>query len=181
MNTSDKVIKKKMIHRRFTEEEDDKLRELVKKYGENQWLLISSCMGTRNSRQCKDRWHQYLSPEANLAPWTQEEEELLKRLFEQYQGKWLEILKFFPKRSYNQIKNKWKTIERKRKIAEANKFIYPIKSLKIQNKLYFIKTVLPVLETMNTNQPTTVNESNYDPFDQADFNFDEFEDPCLWT
>ena len=172
--------KKKMVHKRFTEEEDNKLRDLVEKYGENQWLMISSCMGTRNSRQCRDRWCQYLSPKSNLAPWTPEEEDLLMKLAEQYKGKWLEIMKMFPGRSYNQIKNKWKTLERRRKVSQLKKYSMQMKYLHMNNKLYFAQNIIPVLENLSFSPVSSMKESESDTFSQDDFDFDSFEDPLLW-
>ena len=178
MSLSTVGMKKKMVHKRFTEEEDNKLRDLVQKYGENQWLMISSRMGTRNSRQCKDRWLQYLSPKSNLTPWTPEEEELLLKLSEQYKGKWLEITKMFPGRSYNQVKNKWKTLERRKKAAEINSYNIPLKSLLMQNKLYFINNILPVIESLNT-QNIPIKENDSDIFSQDEVDFDLFDDPMF--
>ena len=178
MSSSTVGMKKKMVHKRFTEEEDNKLRDLVQKYGENQWLMISSRMGTRNSRQCKDRWLQYLSPKSNLTPWTPEEEELLLKLSEQYKGKWLEITKMFPGRSYNQVKNKWKTLERRKKAAEINSYNIPLKSLLMQNKLYFINNILHVIESLNT-QNIPIKENDSDIFSQDEVDFDLFDDPMF--
>ena len=101
------------INRRFSIQEDKKLTALVSIYGENSWPLIASKMEHRNSRQCKDRWCQYLSPEANKTPWTEEEEERLKVLVIELNGKWIEIAKHFNGRADAQIRNKWKTLQRR--------------------------------------------------------------------
>ena len=182
MSSESLAMKKKMVHKRFTEEEDNKLRDLVKIYGENQWLMISSRMGTRNSRQCRDRWCQYLSPKSNLSPWSKEEENLLVKLVQEYKGKWLEILKRFPGRSYNQIKNKYKTLERRKKVAELKNYNFQMKSLNMQNKLFFAQNMIPVYNSFNCPpvQATKDSESETSSPDEFDFEFDCFEDPCLW-
>ena len=98
------------INRRFTEEEDMILKKLVKLYGDSNWIKISNRMPGRNSRQCKDRWCLYLSPNTNRSPWTAEEEQRLLELAKKYKKKWTEISKFFDGRPDTQIKNKWKTL-----------------------------------------------------------------------
>ena len=70
-------------------------------------------MDHRNSRQCKDRWQQYLSPETNRTPWSKEEEIRLMALVSQYGKKWLFLSKFFDRRPDAQLRNKFKTIEHK--------------------------------------------------------------------
>ena len=101
------------VNRRFTKQEDYRLIELVQRLGENRWNLIARYMQNRNARQCKDRWNQYLSPNTNNTPWTQEEEEKLKRLYVELGGKWYEIAKRFNGRADSQIRNKWRTLLRR--------------------------------------------------------------------
>ena len=112
-NQNNKQVFYHKINRRFTIQEDKKLTELVSIYGENSWPLVASKMEHRNSRQCKDRWTQYLSPAANKNPWTEEEEERLKTLVRELNGKWIEIAKHFEGRADAQIRNKWKTLQRR--------------------------------------------------------------------
>ena len=115
------------VIRRFTPAEDEKLTKLVKLYGAGNWLFIASCMKTRNSRQCKDRWLQYLSPDSNQSAWTEEEEERLRTLYHQYNGHWLEIGKYFEGRALAQIRNKWKTLERRRIVGRQRRSKYSVK------------------------------------------------------
>ena len=60
---------------KFTPVEDQKLRELVAKYGDNDWATVSKMMGTRNQRQCRERWTNYLSPKVSNGPWSPQEKE----------------------------------------------------------------------------------------------------------
>ena len=66
-------------------------------------------MQTRNARQCKDRYTNYLSPQINLNPWSQEEDDLLIKKVNELGNKWVKISKFFIGRSDNSIKNRWYT------------------------------------------------------------------------
>ena len=79
------INNKRRLHpkSKFTPQEDQKLRDLVSRYGENDWVTISKMMGTRNQRQCRERWTNYLSPNICFAPWSSQEDELLKKLHEE--------------------------------------------------------------------------------------------------
>ena len=103
--------KKTKINRRFKPEEDELLKELVRKYGENDWRRISRLMKNRSVRQCKDRWLQYLSPAANRSPWTMKEETQLLSLVKQYGKDWKVIAYSFPGRPIAQLRNKYKTVQ----------------------------------------------------------------------
>jgi hypothetical protein len=73
---------------KFTPEEDERLAQLVMKYKESNWKAIAKELGSRNCRQCRERWKNYLSPNLNKEPWTALEDELLKRKYEEYGSQW---------------------------------------------------------------------------------------------
>ena len=100
------------VNRRFEASEDEKLKMLVSKYG-NDWGLISNEMPGRNKRQCKDRWEQYLSPNAKVEPWTSEEEALLLKLVEENGHNWKIIAQSFPGRALPQVRNKYRTLSQR--------------------------------------------------------------------
>ncbi|EAY19312.1 Myb-like DNA-binding domain containing protein [Trichomonas vaginalis G3] len=97
---------------KFTAEEDHLLEALVSEKGENAWDQISYLMPGRNSRQVKDRWTRYLSPDINKADWTFDEEELLIKLVKKLNFHWVNIAKHFKGRTDNQIKNKWNNLKK---------------------------------------------------------------------
>uniref|UniRef100_A0A061RUV0 Cyclin-d-binding myb-like transcription factor 1 isoform x1 n=1 Tax=Tetraselmis sp. GSL018 TaxID=582737 RepID=A0A061RUV0_9CHLO len=67
----------------FTKEEDEQLRTLVPKYG-SQWVRIGKELG-RYSGDCADRYRHLVSSETNnKGKWTDEEEQRLKTLVEEY-------------------------------------------------------------------------------------------------
>jgi hypothetical protein len=93
---------------KFSHDEDERLRELVEKYGTNDWSKISLLLGGRTSRQCRERYKNFLQPSLVNGPWTAEEDEMLIRLFHQYGPSWVTIRQaHFPTRSNNNIKNHW--------------------------------------------------------------------------
>lgn len=112
---------------KFTPEEDEKLRSIVNEIGEKDWVAVSSKMGSRNTRQCKERWFNYLSPNVKTLPWTPEEDEQLKELHKEYGSKWVKISHFFPSRTDTNIKSRWMVLQRLQKTLEK-------KALKIAKK-----------------------------------------------
>ena len=101
---------KKHPREQFTEKEDELLKELVSKYGADNWKRIASKMENRNSRQCKERWNCYLSPDINKSPWTDEEDRLLIKLYREIGSKWKIISSAFKNRTHISVRNRMKTL-----------------------------------------------------------------------
>lgn len=96
----------------FSKDEDEKLKELVNQYGTN-WNIVSEKMENRNQRQCKERWTHYLSPNVIMKPWTNDEDEFLKKKLLELGPKWVKLSSFFPNRTDIQLKNRWFVLMRK--------------------------------------------------------------------
>lgn len=97
----------KVTRKLFSERDDINLKKLVKKFGDQDWELISDKIKKFSPRQCKDRYTVYLSGEYRNDPWTPEEDAKLSSLYKQYGPKWCEICKFFDGRHSNSVKNRW--------------------------------------------------------------------------
>lgn len=97
---------------RFSPEEDKKLLQLVKVLGIHNWMMISSEMKHRTARQCRDRWFNYIDPNLNNQPFTESEDELLLKLYNNLGAKWCEISKYFKRRPANTLRNHYKVIAR---------------------------------------------------------------------
>lgn len=100
-------------HSKFSEEEDSRLRELVERHGENSWIEIASLMPGRNSRQCRERWLNYLSPHLNTKAWTSEEDSLLLEKQKELGTSWVRISKYFEGRTDQMCKNRFFLLRRK--------------------------------------------------------------------
>jgi hypothetical protein len=100
-------------HAKFTPEEDEALHHLVQMYGSRSWRLIGKIMPQRNSRQCRERWLNYLSPDLNIGAWTEAEDRLLWEKYEKHGPRWIFIRKFFPKRTDTMLKNRFRILRRR--------------------------------------------------------------------
>ena len=110
---------------KFTPEEDARLVQLVRQYGTKDWTNIAIHMGTRNPRQCRERWSNYVNPNLRTDPWTEEEDALLEEKFKEFGGKWNKIAKFFTNRSDNSLRNRWMMIVRRKSKPNIASFSPP--------------------------------------------------------
>ena len=110
--TSKKILKK---HPRvqFTKFEDQVLRHFVMKYGTNRWEMAAEYLGTKNKRQCKDRWRKFLDPAIENDDFTDEEDQLLMKLYNEMGNKWVAMSKMFKGRTDIQLKNRFKVLQRR--------------------------------------------------------------------
>ena len=97
---------KHKLRNKFSKTEDDLLRSLVEQYGENSWPEVAKNMVGRNTRQCRDRWTQYLSPAANNSSWSKEEDNQLIKLYNEFGSKWALISKYFNGRTNSCVRNR---------------------------------------------------------------------------
>lgn len=97
---------------RFSHEEDMQLKRLVEEHGVNDWDLIASLMPERNARQVRERWSNYLDPNVNLEPWSEEEEDLLIKKHMELGNHWKKIAEFFVNRTDINVKSKYRHLLR---------------------------------------------------------------------
>ena len=115
------VIKKtQIIKKKFTPEEDSKIVELVGDAKYPCWQKISQQIPGKTARQCRERYQHYLSPSISNAPWTEEENQLLERLQQQFGNNWAKITEYFDGRTNTYLKNKWNLRHRKHESEESS-------------------------------------------------------------
>jgi hypothetical protein len=93
--------------RYWTPREDDLLKHAVKQIGTQDWKQIASLVGSRNAKQCRDRWLEHLDPTIKHGNWTREEDQFLLILHQKHGNKWAKIARNFPNRTGAEIKNHW--------------------------------------------------------------------------
>jgi hypothetical protein len=101
------------LKNKFTAEEDRILLELVRRLGDKDWINISLVIGTRNARQCRERYNNYLNPDLRKDEWTPDEDAILEQKYRQLGPKWNTIGKFFFHRSDNALRNRWMVLARR--------------------------------------------------------------------
>jgi hypothetical protein len=99
---------------KFTDDENARLVDAVARLGTLDWHAVAQEVQTRNARQCRERWTNYLDPAVALQkPWTVEEDNLLRAQYAEIGARWKTLASFFPDRSTNNVKCRFISLERK--------------------------------------------------------------------
>ena len=74
-------------------QENDLLRKLVKKFGAKRWSTIAEHLQSRVGKQCRERWHNHLSPAVRKDAWSEEEDRMIFNKHKVLGNQWAEIAK----------------------------------------------------------------------------------------
>jgi hypothetical protein len=109
----------RFVKAKFTPEEDERLLNIVSHLETINWATVSSVMTTRNARQCRERYNNYLCPRLRREEWTEEEDRLLLEKYTEIGPKWNRISKFFEGRSDIALRNRHMSLSRRLKFTDG--------------------------------------------------------------
>lgn len=144
----DDSLKKKK--RRWSAFEDKRLCDAMNFYGLGKWNIIAEYVG-RSKAECSQRWERFLSPQIEKGNWTEEENQKLQTLVEQYgTNRWTYVAGNMPGRSDVQCRYHYKSLNREHTILQQllmlpNQQQYPL-PLQInipQQPLMFLPNFVP--------------------------------------
>lgn len=91
---------------RFSQIEDEKLLQLIGHFGDNDWANVAQEMGSRDARQCRERYRNYLDPDLKHGDWSRNEDARLVSLYALKGPNWNVIAEEFVNRSRIAVRNR---------------------------------------------------------------------------
>lgn len=98
---------KEKRNRKFTREEDEKLKGLVKTYGEGAWSRIAEEMEGRNRKQVRERYINFLKKDRVVSEFTPEEDTIILQYVQENGRKWSSVAELLAGRTPIMIKNRY--------------------------------------------------------------------------
>jgi hypothetical protein len=91
----------------WSQHEDELLVHAVNQLGTARWTDIAKFVHSRTAKQCRERWHNRLSPTLKREPFEPWEDQILIQKQRQLGNRWSIIAQALPGRSAGAVKNRW--------------------------------------------------------------------------
>lgn len=95
---------------KWSKEEDNLIKNLVSEHGYD-WAKISFLVGNRSSKQIRSRYIYYLENSLIKSKFTNEEDELVRKLFPLLKNNWAKYINYLPNRSAKIIQNRYRILK----------------------------------------------------------------------
>lgn len=101
-------------------EEDNRLIEIVSSANFQNWGKVAVQIPGRTAKQCRERYYNHLDPSLSKEPWSEEEDKLVLKYQETMGNHWSEIARRLQGRSENQVKVRFKLLQRRSVKVQKN-------------------------------------------------------------
>ncbi|TYZ57126.1 hypothetical protein PybrP1_007174, partial [[Pythium] brassicae (nom. inval.)] len=93
-------------HQKWAPEDDRKLRELVRRLGNDQWAAVAAHFPGRDRKRCRERFVNHADPELRQRAWTRQEDAELQAQQRALGRRWAAIARLMRGRSPEDVKNR---------------------------------------------------------------------------
>lgn len=93
--------------RRWTSDEDMRLQEGVKQFGDSKWKMVSAFVATRSPAQCLHRWRFSIKPSISRRKWTEEDDAKLLEAVAKHGKSWSLIGQYMGDRTGAQCRERY--------------------------------------------------------------------------
>jgi hypothetical protein len=145
----EKVLNPDLVKGSWTGAEDQVIVNWVAEHGLKDWRSLAAQLPGRISKQCRERWHNHLSPNVVKSDWTEEEDNLLIECHAKWGNKWSKIAGALHGRTDNAIKNRWNS-SLKRRLERIQNGLDPIVKRGRRPKLPEPRPSMPVVQQIAT-------------------------------
>lgn len=96
------------VRTRWTVQEDARLREAVRRFGEKNWQQVANALEGRSGQSCLHRWQKALHPLIVRGRWRPEEDERLREAVQLYGPQnWVNVQRLVQGRTDVQCRERW--------------------------------------------------------------------------